>query len=253
MSPDRSVHDEQLAEIDRNRVRRPVWRRRLGCLVFLLLISGALAYVYRDRLRVLVEPETYERLAEKSGEVARIPPRDVLQSLREKTAAIQSKLENRTEPGSLREDLEALREEIARKSQATGKTLQRQWEELTDETERLVEEVRDKTKDVDREGLRQRLGALVGRLDAMQEGLDLPLPERPNKRVSVLLVDLGENPDNVVAAVRDLNPILEEKEARELVEDLPAALARDVSSEQADRVREQIEAAGGRVRVQSNR
>jgi len=65
---------------------------------------------------------------------------------------------------------------------------------------------------------------------------------------SVILKDIGANKINVIKAVREVT-ILGLKEAKELVESAPKAVKEGVTKEEANSVKEKLEAAGATVEV----
>ena len=66
---------------------------------------------------------------------------------------------------------------------------------------------------------------------------------------NVLLQEIGPNKINVIKAVREVTT-LGLKEAKELVEGAPTAVKDSVSKDEADQVKEKLEAAGAVVAVQ---
>ncbi len=65
---------------------------------------------------------------------------------------------------------------------------------------------------------------------------------------TVVLVSFGEKKINVIKEVRAVTS-LGLKEAKELVEGAPKPIKEDVSREEADKIKEQLEAAGATVEV----
>ena len=65
---------------------------------------------------------------------------------------------------------------------------------------------------------------------------------------SVILKDIGANKINVIKAVREVTT-LGLKEAKELVESAPKAVKEGVAKEEANSVKEKLEAAGATVEV----
>lgn len=65
---------------------------------------------------------------------------------------------------------------------------------------------------------------------------------------TVVLVSFGEKKINVIKEVRAVTS-LGLKEAKELVEGAPKPIKEDVSKEEADKIKEQLEAAGATVEV----
>lgn len=65
----------------------------------------------------------------------------------------------------------------------------------------------------------------------------------------VVLEGDGGNKINVIKAVRAVNPELGLKEAKEVVESAPAAVAQGVNKEEAERIKGILEEAGAKVAV----
>jgi large subunit ribosomal protein L7/L12 len=65
---------------------------------------------------------------------------------------------------------------------------------------------------------------------------------------TVILASFGEKKINVIKEVRAITS-LGLKEAKALVEDVPNAVKEDVSKDAADKIKEQLEAAGATVEV----
>lgn len=70
--------------------------------------------------------------------------------------------------------------------------------------------------------------------------------EAPSK-VTVVLVDSGANKIQVIKALREINNQLGLKEAKELVDNPPQTIKENITLEEANRIKEKIEAAGGKV------
>lgn len=66
---------------------------------------------------------------------------------------------------------------------------------------------------------------------------------------SVLIQDIGANKINVIKAVREVTS-LGLREAKELVESAPAVVKESVNKDEADQIKEKMEAAGATVAVQ---
>ena len=66
---------------------------------------------------------------------------------------------------------------------------------------------------------------------------------------SVLIQDIGANKINVIKAVREVTS-LGLREAKELVESAPAVVKEGVNKDEADQIKEKMEAAGATVAVQ---
>jgi len=66
---------------------------------------------------------------------------------------------------------------------------------------------------------------------------------------TVVLKDAGAQKIQVIKAVREVVPNLGLKEAKELVEGAPTNVAEDVTKEDADTIKEKLEAAGASVEI----
>ena len=69
---------------------------------------------------------------------------------------------------------------------------------------------------------------------------------QPSK-VNVELVDAGENKIQVIKALREILPNLGLKEAKDMVDNVPKVIKENVSIEEANKIKEKIEQAGGKV------
>ena len=65
----------------------------------------------------------------------------------------------------------------------------------------------------------------------------------------VILLEAGANKLNVIKAVRELVSGLGLKEAKDLVDGAPKAVKEGVTKDEAQKVREKLEAAGAKVEV----
>jgi len=65
--------------------------------------------------------------------------------------------------------------------------------------------------------------------------------------VTVELVDAGENKIQVIKALREILPNLGLKEAKDMVDNVPKVIKENISQEEANKIKEKIEAAGGKV------
>ncbi|MCS7183750.1 MAG: 50S ribosomal protein L7/L12 [Patescibacteria group bacterium] len=69
---------------------------------------------------------------------------------------------------------------------------------------------------------------------------------QPSK-VNVVLVDSGANKIQVIKALREIKPQLGLKEAKEFVDNPPQVIKEGASMEEANKIKEKIEGAGGKV------
>jgi len=72
--------------------------------------------------------------------------------------------------------------------------------------------------------------------------------EEEKSSFSVILTDMGANKINVIKAVRELTT-LGLKESKDLVESAPKPVKEDVNKEEADNVKQKLEAAGATVEI----
>ncbi|MCX7599726.1 MAG: 50S ribosomal protein L7/L12 [Armatimonadetes bacterium] len=72
--------------------------------------------------------------------------------------------------------------------------------------------------------------------------------EEEKTEFDVVLADVGENKIHVIKAVREVTN-LGLKEAKDLVETAGAVVAEQVSKEEANRIKEKLEAAGAKVEL----
>lgn len=68
-------------------------------------------------------------------------------------------------------------------------------------------------------------------------------------KVTISLVDSGANKIQVIKALREINPQLGLKEAKEFVDNPPQIIKENISIEEANKIKEKIEAAGGKVEI----
>lgn len=66
---------------------------------------------------------------------------------------------------------------------------------------------------------------------------------------TVILTDSGADKIKVIKEIRTINSSLGLKEAKALADAPPAELAKDVSKDEAEKIKKQIEAVGGKVQI----
>ncbi|MBN1867900.1 50S ribosomal protein L7/L12 [Candidatus Sumerlaeota bacterium] len=66
---------------------------------------------------------------------------------------------------------------------------------------------------------------------------------------TVMLTDAGAEKIKVIKEIRVINPSLGLKEAKEVADKVPSELVKDVSKADAEKVKQQIEAVGGKVEI----
>jgi large subunit ribosomal protein L7/L12 len=76
-------------------------------------------------------------------------------------------------------------------------------------------------------------------------------PAEEEKTVfNVVLKDAGANKINVIKAVREINPDLGLKEAKDVVESAPQTLKEEVKKEDAEEMKKKLEDAGAKVELE---
>jgi len=75
--------------------------------------------------------------------------------------------------------------------------------------------------------------------------------EKPSvsSTVTVELIDAGENKIQVIKALREILPNLGLKEAKDMVDNVPKVIKENISQEEANKIKEKIESAGGKVSI----
>jgi len=66
---------------------------------------------------------------------------------------------------------------------------------------------------------------------------------------TVFLQEIGQNKIGLIKMVREINPNLGLKEAKELVESAPVEIIQDVKKEEAEEAAKKLEEAGGKVEL----
>lgn len=74
-------------------------------------------------------------------------------------------------------------------------------------------------------------------------------PEEEKTAFNVVLAAAGDNKIGVIKAVREINPNLGLKEAKDLVEAAPKVVAEGVKKEAAEEAKKKLEAAGAKVEL----
>ena len=75
-------------------------------------------------------------------------------------------------------------------------------------------------------------------------------PVEEKTEFTVILKETGPNKINVIKAVREVVPGLGLKEAKDLVEAAPKPIKENISKEEAQKIKEKLEAAGAKVVVE---
>jgi large subunit ribosomal protein L7/L12 len=75
-------------------------------------------------------------------------------------------------------------------------------------------------------------------------------PEEEKSMFNIVLKDAGGNKINVIKVVREVNPDLGLKEAKDIVESAPQTLKEDVKKEEAEEIQKKFEEAGAKVELE---
>jgi len=68
-----------------------------------------------------------------------------------------------------------------------------------------------------------------------------------SSKVTVVLTNSGDNKIQIIKVLKEINPQLGLKEAKEIVDNLPQNIKENVDLEEAKKIKEKIESAGGKV------
>jgi large subunit ribosomal protein L7/L12 len=71
-----------------------------------------------------------------------------------------------------------------------------------------------------------------------------PVQEEAKDSYSVVITNAGDNKINIIRVVREVKPELGLKDAKDMVEKLPATLVEDAPTAKATEIKEKLEAAG---------
>ncbi len=77
-----------------------------------------------------------------------------------------------------------------------------------------------------------------------------PVEEDEKTMFNVVLKDAGANKINVIKAVREINPDLGLKEAKDVVESTPQTLKEEVKKEDAEEMKKKLEEAGAKAELE---
>ncbi len=75
-------------------------------------------------------------------------------------------------------------------------------------------------------------------------------PEEEKTMFNIVLKDAGGNKINVIKVVREVNPDLGLKEAKDIVESAPQTLKEEVKKEDAEEIQKKFEEAGAKVELE---
>lgn len=79
---------------------------------------------------------------------------------------------------------------------------------------------------------------------------EAPAEEEEKTIFNVVLKDAGANKINVIKAVREINPDLGLKEAKDVVESAPQTLKEEVKKEDAEEMKKKLEEAGAKAELE---
>ena len=79
---------------------------------------------------------------------------------------------------------------------------------------------------------------------------ETPTEEEEKTVFNVVLKDAGANKINVIKAVREINPDLGLKEAKDVVESTPQTLKEEVKKEDAEEMKKKLEEAGAKAELE---
>lgn len=74
-------------------------------------------------------------------------------------------------------------------------------------------------------------------------------PVEEQTEFTVILKECGAEKIKVIKEIRSINPALGLKEAKDVVDSVPSELVKDVSKAEAEKIKAQIEAVGGKVEI----
>lgn len=79
---------------------------------------------------------------------------------------------------------------------------------------------------------------------------EAPAEEEEKTIFNVVLKEAGANKINVIKAVREINPDLGLKEAKDVVESAPQTLKEEVKKEDAEEMKKKLEEAGAKIELE---
>ena len=74
-----------------------------------------------------------------------------------------------------------------------------------------------------------------------------PSETKEEGKVNIVLVDSGSNKINVIKVLREINPNLALKDAKDIVDNPPQTIAQDVERLKAEEIKKKLEQAGAKV------
>lgn len=73
--------------------------------------------------------------------------------------------------------------------------------------------------------------------------------EAAPSKVNVVLTACGDNKIQVIKALREINPQLGLKEAKDITDSVPQTIKEGISSDEAAKIKEKLESAGAKVEI----
>jgi len=123
------------------------------------------------------------------------------------------------------------------------------FEKLISEIEKLsVKDLAQLVKELEeRFGIEaQAPVAVAAAPQASQEG---EAQEEQSTLVNVVIVDSGDKKIEVIKAIREINQEIGLKEAKDMVDNPPAEVAKEVKREEAEEMKKKLESAGAKVEL----
>lgn len=123
---------------------------------------------------------------------------------------------------------------------------------MSEKIKKIIEEIKTLTvielNDLIKE-IEKEFGISATVFSTMPVTQEIPVSEEKEeiKKVSVVLVDSGENKINVIKVLREIKPELGLKEAKDLIDNTPQVIVENIEKSEAEKIKEKIEKAGGKV------
>mgnify|MGYP001626277497 CR=1 FL=1 len=121
---------------------------------------------------------------------------------------------------------------------------------MNDKIQKIIEELENLTVLELNElikALEEKFGPAVMPVQAVATSPQASEQSAKPSKVNVILVDSGANKIQVIKALREINPNLGLKEAKDMVDNPPQTIKENVDIEEANKIKEKIESAGGKV------
>jgi len=97
--------------------------------------------------------------------------------------------------------------------------------------------------------LEERFGVSAAAMSAPAGGAAAAAPVEEQTEFNVELLEAGANKLNVIKAVREIVAGLGLKEAKDMVDGAPKAIKEGATKEEAQKIKEKLEAAGAKVEI----